>query len=108
MTEATIFVAVIGGLFVLRVIAATFVFLVLLPQGDRCLDCDAPTVRVASRLHDHWLPWFRKSWCLRCGWVGLLRRGPLTTDVDPVTYEPMAKSRSHAGQFPERSKKSSK
>lgn len=108
MTEATIFVAVIGGLFVLRVIAATVIFLVLLPRGDRCLNCDAPTVRVASALHDRWLPWFRKSWCLRCGWVGLLRRGPLTTEMDPVTYEPIANSRSHAGQLPERSKKSSK
>lgn len=108
MSEATIFVVVIGGLFVLRVIAATLAFLVLLPRGDRCLLCDAPTVRVASRLFDGWLPWFRKSWCLRCGWVGLLRRGPLSDEVDPVTYEPITKSRSQAGHVPERSKKSSK
>ncbi len=108
MSEGAIFAVVIGGLFVLRAIAATFVFLVLLPQGDRCIQCDAPTVRVASRLFDRWMPWFRKSWCLRCGWVGLLRRGPLTEDVDPVTYEPMTKTRSHAGHVPDRSKKSSK
>ncbi len=108
MSESAIFVLVIGGFFFLRVIAATLAFLVLLPRGDRCLHCDAPTVRMASRLYDHWLPWFRKSWCLRCGWVGLLRRGPLSGEVDPVTYEPITKSRSHAGHVPERSKKSSK
>lgn len=108
MSEGVIFVTVIAGLFVLRVVAATLAFLVLLPRGDRCLDCDAPTVRVASRLYDRWLPWFRKSWCLRCGWTGLLRRGPLSDDVDAVTYAPIAKSRSHAGQLPDKSKKSSK
>ncbi|MGQ0648963.1 MAG: hypothetical protein ACT4P7_15505 [Gemmatimonadaceae bacterium] len=78
MSDAAIFVLVFGGLFVLRIIAATFVFLMLLPKGDRCPVCDHPTVRVTSFLFDRGMPWFRKSWCLTCGWTGLLRRGPLT------------------------------
>ncbi len=78
MSEAAIFVVVFGGLFVMRVIAATIVFAILLPRGDRCPNCDAVTVRVASPFSDRFLPWFRKRWCLRCGWRGMLRRGPLT------------------------------
>lgn len=78
MSDAALFVLVFGGLFVLRIVAATVVFLALLPRGDRCPMCDHATVRVESLLFDHLMPWFRKSWCLTCGWVGLLRRGPLT------------------------------
>jgi hypothetical protein len=78
MSDAALFVLLFGGLFVLRVIAATVVFFFLLPRGDRCPNCDQPTLRVASLLFDRVLPWFRKSWCLTCGWQGLLRRGPLS------------------------------
>jgi hypothetical protein len=91
MSEAIVFVAVFGGLFVLRVAAAAFVFAVLLPRNDRCLNCDAPTVRVASPLWDRWLPYFRKSWCLQCGWSGLLRRGPVSA---PVVVEERVASKS--------------
>jgi hypothetical protein len=83
MSDAAWFVIVFVGLFVLRIIAATLVFLVLLPRGDRCQLCDAPTARVESWLFDRYLPWFRKSWCLSCGWVGVLRRGPLTPQDAP-------------------------
>jgi hypothetical protein len=78
MSEATLFVIVFGGLFALRVIAATVVFALLLPRGDRCPNCDAVTLRVESALADRFLPWFRKSWCLACGWHGMLRRGPVS------------------------------
>jgi hypothetical protein len=78
MSEAALFVVVFSGLFVLRIIAATVVFALLLPRGDRCPNCDAPTLRVESPLADRFLPWFRKSWCLSCGWQGMLRRGPLS------------------------------
>ena len=78
MTEATVFVLVFGGLLVLRVILATIFFALILPRGDRCLNCDAVTLRIASVMCDRVFPWFRRSWCLRCGWRGVLRRGPAT------------------------------
>jgi hypothetical protein len=78
MSDAALFVSLFVGLFVLRVVAATIVFLFLLPRGDRCPNCDQPTLRVTSAFYDRFLPWFRNSWCLVCGWHGLLRRGPLT------------------------------
>ena len=81
MSDAAIFVLVFGGLFVARVIAATLVFLAILPQGDRCPNCDAPTLRVQAGRWSRLLPWFRPSWCYECGWDGLLRRGPLTEPV---------------------------
>lgn len=80
MSDIVIFVVLFGGLFVLRAIAATVIFLLLLPTGDRCPNCDHPTVRVQSALADRFLPWFRKRWCMTCGWQGMLRRGALTED----------------------------
>jgi hypothetical protein len=85
MSDAALFVLIFGGLFVLRVIAATVVFALLLPRGDRCPNCDAPTMRIESPVADHLLPWFRRSWCLACGWHGMLRRGPLTPQPDRST-----------------------
>ena len=84
MSDAMIFVLVFSGLFVLRIIAATAVFLYLLPAGDRCPLCDGVTLRVQSRGWNVLLPWFRTSWCPSCGWDGLLRHGTLTP-VEPTT-----------------------
>lgn len=78
MSDAALFVLIFGGFVVLRAVAATVAFLFILPKGDRCPNCDHPTVRVESILFDRVLPWFRKSWCLTCGWHGLLRCGPLS------------------------------
>ena len=80
MSDAVIFVLIFAGFFVLRGIAATVVFFFLLPEGDRCPNCDAVTLRVQSKLN-RFLPRFRTSWCYECGWHGMLRQGPLT----PVT-----------------------
>jgi hypothetical protein len=82
MPDAVIFVLIFAGFFVLRGVAATVVFLLLLPEGDRCPNCDAVTLRVQSKLN-RLLPRFRTSWCYECGWHGMLRQGPLT----PVTRE---------------------
>jgi len=79
MSDALLFTLIFAGLFVLRIILATIFFACILPAGDRCLMCDAPTIRVASRL-DRFNPWFRRSWCLRCGWRGVLRRGAVTNE----------------------------
>jgi hypothetical protein len=80
MSEATVFVLVFGGLFLLRIVAATVVFAMILPRGDRCPNCDRPTLRVAAPLLDRFLPWFRRSWCLACGWRGVLRRGTVSAE----------------------------
>ena len=83
MSEAVLFVVVFVGFFILRGVAATIFFLYLLPDGDRCPNCDAVTVRVQSRGWNLLLPRFRTSWCLRCNWHGLLRAGPLTP-AEPI------------------------
>jgi hypothetical protein len=85
MSDAAIFVLVVAGLFVLRVVAATAVFFWILPSGDRCPNCDAVTLRIQNRWMDRALPWFRASWCYHCGWEGTLRRGELTPEpVSPA------------------------
>jgi hypothetical protein len=79
MLEAVLAIVILGGFFVLRGIAATIVFFYLLPAGDICPNCDGATIRVESKWWNRTLPWFRTSWCLHCGWHGLLRHGPLTS-----------------------------
>jgi len=78
MSDAVLGILVIGGFFVLRAILATVFFYYLLPEGDRCPNCDAPTLRVESPWWNRWLPKFRTSWCYQCGWHGLLRHGSIT------------------------------
>lgn len=78
MSEALLFSFVFVGFFILRIIAATIFFYFLLPEGDRCPECDAPTVRVQAKGWNLLMPWFRTSWCYECGWEGLLRHGPVT------------------------------
>jgi hypothetical protein len=75
MSDGAIFITAFGGLFILRIIAATVVFLWILPEGDRCPHCDAVTLRVQSAGWNRLMPWFRTSWCYECGWEGLLRHG---------------------------------
>lgn len=79
MSDALLFTVIFAGLFVLRIILATIFFALILPAGDRCIMCDSPTIRVAS-VFDRVLPYFRRSWCLKCGWRGVLRRGAVTTE----------------------------
>lgn len=84
MSDAVIFVLIFAGFFVLRGVAATVIFFYLLPEGDRCLNCDAVTLRVQSPVLNVLLPRFRTSWCHQCGWHGMLRRGPMS----PVATAP--------------------
>jgi hypothetical protein len=81
MSDAVIFGLIFVGFFVLRGIAATVIFFYLLPEGDRCLNCDAVTLRVESRVWNRLIPSLRACWCLECGWHGMLRQGPLTPAV---------------------------
>jgi len=78
MSDTAIFVLVFGGMFVLRFIAATLVFWWILPEGDRCPNCDAVTLRVQATGVERLVPRMRSSWCHECGWEGMLRPGPLT------------------------------
>ena len=98
MTDVVIFAVVFGGFFVLRGIAATIVFYFLLPEGDRCPMCDEHTLRVQERGWNLLLPWFRTSWCYRCGWEGLLR---------PGETDSLVSTEIQSGQLPLSSKKSS-
>lgn len=78
MLDAVLCILIIGGFFVLRGILATIFFYYLLPEGDRCPNCDAPTIRVQSKGWNFLMPKFRTSWCYECNWHGFLRNGPLT------------------------------
>ncbi len=82
MSYALAFGIVFIGFFVLRIIAATVLFYFVLPAGDRCPCCDTPTIHVRSKGWNTLMPWFRTSWCYRCGWDGLLRHGPVTPVAD--------------------------
>ena len=78
MVDAAIFVVFFVGFFLLRGVAATVFFYYLLPEGDRCPNCDAVTLRVQSPRWNRLVPAVRTSWCCECNWHGLLRHGPLT------------------------------
>jgi hypothetical protein len=99
MGEAVLAIVVLGGFFILRGILATVFFFYLLPEGVNCPNCDAETIRVESKKLNFLMPRFRTSWCLACGWHGLLRDNRQPAVASKV---------SHSGQLPVSSKKSSK
>lgn len=81
MADTIVFVLVFVGFFVLRAVAVTVFFYCILPEGDRCPNCDAATLHVQSRGWKFIASRLRPSWCYECNWHGLLRRGPLTPIV---------------------------
>lgn len=83
MSDAVLFVLVFGGLFVLRGVAATVVFLWILPDGIRCPQCDAETLRMEPGRVLRLLRSFRASWCLVCGWRGVHRMTSTTATMKP-------------------------
>ena len=84
MSELLIFSLVFGGFFVLRGIVATVIFYFLLPQGDRCPNCDAVTLRLEARRLNVLMPGLRSSWCFECDWHGYIRQGNLTPAPAPA------------------------
>jgi hypothetical protein len=76
MSYAVLFTLIFVGLFVLRIILATIFFCLILPADGHCPMCDSITLRIQSKF-DRVAPWFRRSWCIRCGWHGVLRRGTI-------------------------------
>jgi hypothetical protein len=91
-----VFVIVLVGFFVLQIVVATVVFLLILPDGDRCPMCDEVTLRVQSRGWNTLMPWFRTSWCMNCNWDGLHRHGSVTpANAKAVSRTPEPASRRH-------------
>jgi hypothetical protein len=89
MSDAAMFVGIFGGLFVLRIIAATIFFCWIIPEGDRCVNCDAPTLRVQHVFWHRLFPKFRPSWCMACGWHGMLRSGAITPIAPQAGLPPL-------------------
>ena len=94
MSDAAIFAIVFVSIFVLRIIAATLVFYWILPQNDRCPNCNAITLRLQSRGLGRWMPWLRSSWCIDCGWHGMLRHGPGSPTPETTVAPPPPRHRS--------------
>jgi len=97
--EVVLWIVIIGGFFIMRAVIATIFFFYILPDGVRCPNCDAVTLRVQAKGWNFLMPKFRTSWCYECGWHGLLRESP---------HDDMANKVIHSGQLPVSSKKSSK
>lgn len=109
-TDAWIFIGVILGIRVAFIWLATKAFVLMIPDGDRCVLCDGDTLAIQR---DGW--WrilgvrFRRSWCLRCGWEGVLRRSCVPTMFAPVhPIRSATNNVSQSGKLPLSSKKSSK
>ena len=73
MSDAAIFLWFFGGLFVLRIIAATFVYAWLLSEAPECPACGGETFRIQRRGVAWLFPRLRPSWCPECAWGGLLQ-----------------------------------
>ncbi len=105
-TDAWIFIALFVGIRVLFIWCATWMFINLIPGGDCCPLCDGHTLAIER---SGW--WrilganFRRSWCLDCGWEGVLRRDGKDSDQSARS---IANNLSQSGQLPLISKKSSK
>jgi hypothetical protein len=76
-SDAIIFIVVIASLQLAMFWLLTTVFLGMITEGDRCPVCDGDTHAVERN------GWWRvisfgernrRSWCVTCGWEGLLRR----------------------------------
>lgn len=83
-TDAAIFIGVFVVIRIIVIWMATQAFIVMIPDGDVCPLCDAYTLPIAR---DGWWrvlgPRFRRSWCLGCGWEGVLRRSAAARLLDP-------------------------
>jgi hypothetical protein len=116
-TDAYIFIAVITALQLAMFWLLTRVFLGMLTEGDHCPICNEETTSVERRGWWHVVSFGarnRRSWCVTCGWEGVLRRSDawVARDRDRrrawrQARRSMAKRRSQSGQLPLNSKKSS-
>lgn len=83
-TDAAIFIGVFVVIRIVVIWMATKAFIVMIPDGDVCPLCDSYTLPITR---DGWWrflgPRFRRSWCLGCGWEGVLRRSAAPQLLDP-------------------------
>ena len=107
--DAVTFIALFVFIRIAFIWLATKTFIAMIPDGDRCPICDGVTLAVER---NGW--WrvlgaqFRRSWCLECGWEGVLRRGVFPVFGISQADDAITNKRSHSGQLPLISKKSSK
>lgn len=121
-SDAIIFITVITAMQGVMFWLLTTVFLNMITQGDRCPVCDSETTAVERRGWWHVVSFGarnRRSWCLACGWEGVLRRSDAWVarqrERDRAwkavrarqARAPITNSRSQSGQLPLNSKKSS-
>ena len=74
-TDAAIFIAVFTGIRIAVIWMATEIFTAILPEGDACPVCNAETY--ALERQGVWRVLgarFRRSFCIGCGWDGVMRR----------------------------------
>ena len=107
--DAATFIALFAFIRVVFIWLATKAFIAMIPDGDRCTICEGATLPIERSGWWRVLgPQFRRSWCLECGWEGVLRRGVFPVFGSSQAGDAMTNSRSHSGQLPLISKKSSK
>ena len=106
MGDTVMFFWFFAGLFILRIIAATFVYSWLLSEAPDCPACGGETFRIERRGVAWLFPRLRPSWCPRCAWEGMLQ--PARGHVPAHSLRESPNTVSHSGQLPLISKKSSK
>lgn len=80
-TDAWIFIGFFVAVRVIIVWFLTRLYIMMIPDGDRCPLCDGYTLPIER--NGGWRvlgPRFRRSWCLDCQWEGVLRR---SANFDP-------------------------
>jgi hypothetical protein len=105
MDDALIFLWFFGGLFVLRIIAATFVYAWLLSEAPECPACGGETFRIQRRGVAWFFPRLRPSWCPECAWEGMLQP---SRRAQPELTVPAEKPATRPSTLPLVSRKSSK
>ena len=105
MGNSVIFFWFFAVLFVLRGVAATFVYAWLLSDAPDCPSCGGETLHVERRGVQRLFPRLRPSWCPVCGWEGLLHHAKQSLRQPPREN---TDSDSASGQLPLISRKSSK
>ena len=81
-TDALMFIGAVVAIRVAFFWIATKAFVMMIPDGDECVMCNGETLAIER---DGWWrvlgPRFRRSWCIGCGWEGVLRRSDVPRAV---------------------------